>query len=515
MRRLLVDPITGREFELSDAQIEIFGALDGARDLRAAAERASSLIGMEIAPELIEEMLAEFDRLALLEPGEADRIDRELDAALAAEIERAQREARRAFFRERRREKLEAALETMRALPYYARALPEPLPVLKEPEDVARLPLLDKATLRANFGAFLSGHEPSDVVWMSTSGTTGDRQQVARSRADWEASQPFTWTLNRAVRDVFGERYCRLTTPICNGTECHIGRATREERTRGPRLALETTTQIASLPDEAVARMARELEEHEPRYLLVDPTYLAIFAAHAERLGIRLPRVQVVITSYELSSALHRDRIARAFECPVYAVYGATEFGATILECEAGRHHVNPESAIVEILRDGREAGSSAGRIVVTTLDKKVMPLLRYDTGDLAIRATTPCDCAWGETDTLASLEGRSADAIVSPVGEEITPAAVDRAIAPAASGGIVTYCLVQIAEATYRLELLPSPSITEAEVARVLDAVHGVLGAGARVKVARRRELVPAASGKFRLSYAEPHAARTLDPRA
>lgn len=493
---LFFDPITGRELELSPEQIAIVRALEGEPTIEGAAEAAGRALGVELPPDLVLELAAVLDELGLLERA-GDGADR---------IRVRKREARRRFFEEERLEKLKLALEKLSALPYYASVLPSPLPTLDHLDDLARLPRLDKATLRARFDAFLPRDLPPDVRWLSTSGTSGERQQLARSEADWDLAQTFTWTLNRAVRDVLGARYARLTTPVCDGTECHLSRASLEERTQGPRLALETTTGIASLPDEAVRRMVRELEDHAPEYFLADPSYLAMVVAQAERLRLRMPRVKLVVSSYELCSALHRRRIEEAFECPLFEAYGASELGAMALQCEAGRLHVNPSSYVLEVLCRGQEAPGSVGRVVVTSLDKSIMPLLRYDTGDLAVRASGPCTCAWAETDTLERLCGRAVDVLSRTDGSLVTPADVDARISAAASRDLVSYALVQEEQAKYRASLL---SYAPCDLGPVRDALHDLLGPGASVRVERRRELLPAPSGKFRLSHAASAALR------
>jgi phenylacetate-CoA ligase len=205
-----------------------------------------------------------------------------------------------------------------------------------------------------------------------------------------------------------------------------------------------------------------------------------------------------VLSSFESCSALHRRAIADAFECPVFDVYGATEHGAIVLQCDHGSYHVNPESVILEV--DSPDP-RGVGRMLVTTLDKAILPLLRYETGDLAIRRETPCTCAWSETDMLESLEGRAIDCIVDTQGRRVTPGAIDRMIAPELQG-VVGYCLVQAGEGTYRLELLPGQGFSPAGCERARAALHELLGSNAVIRVAQERELLPSASGKFRLAY-------------
>jgi phenylacetate-CoA ligase len=300
------------------------------------------------------------------------------------------------------------------------------------------------------------------------------------------------------VQASLDQRFCRLTPPFCSGLECHVTHAPVDARTQGLRLLLSSGLDIASWPAARIIQTVEEMTAHEPGYLFVDPTYLAIIVERARALRLKLPRVRFVLTLFELCSALHRRAISEAFECPVFDTYGATEFGPIIMQCECGTYHVNPESVIVEV--DSPDA-RGVGAMLVTTLHKSIMPLLRYDTGDLAIRGTTRCDCRCSETDTLRSLEGRLVDCIASTNGQRVTPGAVDRAIAPELEG-VVTYCLVQRGPLAYRLELLPGQTFLAARTKRAVEALHELLGPGATIHVTHERELLPAASGKFRLAY-------------
>jgi phenylacetate-CoA ligase len=74
---------------------------------------------------------------------------------------------------------------------------------------------------------------------------------------------------------------------------------------------------------------------------------------------------------------------------------GGTEFGLVAARCEAGRYHVHREHCLVEILdENGRPcAPGQTGHIIVTGLSNHAMPLIRYDTGDLAEAASGNCPC--------------------------------------------------------------------------------------------------------------------------
>lgn len=483
---LLFDPVTGRELSLSPVQMAVLEAVDSHADLEAAAAVLTSKLGMEVDSGLLAELLALFGEMCLLSPAPPEDV-----------ICARQREAKRRQWAERRLEKLDSALLAWQELPYYASLAKGAL----RASELLTYPILDKATLRARWADFFpeSAALGPDVVRLSTSGTAGERLPIVRSLRDWEAGQTYTWALNRTIAGALPSRYCKLTTPHCGGTECHLREMSREERTRGESLVLESYPEMASLPRARVEKIAREMVEHEPVYILADPAYLAILIDHARRYDLPLPRPRFVVTSYERSSALHVRAIAEALSCPVYDAYGASELGAMIVQCEMGSYHVNPESFLLELLP--HESG--AFRMVVTALDKRVMPLLRYDTGDLALPRAEPCSCPASESDVLASLEGRSSEVISAVDGRLLTVGAVDRCIAEVARG-VVTYSLVQEGADRYRLEVLASAGSEGPNVAELRDAVCCLVGERARIRVERCRELLPGPSGKFVLAVRE-----------
>jgi phenylacetate-CoA ligase len=90
-----------------------------------------------------------------------------------------------------------------------------------------------------------------------------------------------------------------------------------------------------------------------------------------------------------------RSFVERRFNVPVHQVYGMTEFGLVAVRCEAGRYHVHREHCLVEILdENGRPcAPGETGFIIVTGLQNFAMPLIRYNTGDLAEATGGKCPC--------------------------------------------------------------------------------------------------------------------------
>lgn len=114
-------------------------------------------------------------------------------------------------------------------------------------------------------------------------------------------------------------------------------------------------------------------------------------------------------------------------EVELYATYSSTEMSATFSECEHGcGGHVHPELIITEIIGEDNmpvEDGCP-GEIVITTLGVEGMPLLRFKTGDIATKITSPCACGRNSY-RLTPLIGRKNN-MIKLKGTTIYPPAIN-----------------------------------------------------------------------------------------
>ena len=265
------------------------------------------------------------------------------------------------------------------------------------------LPVLRKDEVQENATALLAEafEHPGDRVASSTvsSGTTGRPTRVYFSMRAWRMfevlkQREYRWfrfdpahkllsirLASQLPRKADGARLADrevLTNPAWG----HMGAAFRT----GPHLHYNVTN-----PIDAQLRMLRE---HKPRYLVSYPESLEhlAFAAASER---PVDSIQSLLAVSEQLTPGMRRHIVRSFGAPLQQNYGLNEVGLVAVRCEAGRYHVHAEHCHVEILDDAgqRVEPGKTGRIVVTSLSNTAMPLLRYDTGDLAEAAEGDCPC--------------------------------------------------------------------------------------------------------------------------
>jgi phenylacetate-CoA ligase len=190
------------------------------------------------------------------------------------------------------------------------------------------------------------------------------------------------------------------------------------------RLGIGRTIWISpALPlDEQLAQLAAA----EPDFVFSAPTLLrrVCRAAIRRELGLRAPRA--VFCHSEMLDLETRDTVRRALRVDPYDVYGMTEVGYIAWQCERrGDLHVNAELVAVE-LRTGRGAAGPGelGRVIVTDLRGRTMPLLRCDTGDLARASTSVCRCGM-TLPTIGRIEGRQQHAFELVDGRVVTARAV------------------------------------------------------------------------------------------
>jgi phenylacetate-CoA ligase len=128
-----------------------------------------------------------------------------------------------------------------------------------------------------------------------------------------------------------------------------------------------------------------------------------------------------------------RARIEEAWQARVIDHHGLTEVGPVSFECweSPGFLHINESEYICEILdpESGREVGDGeAGELVLTNLGRLASPVIRYRTGDVAVKHLAPCACGR----TWMRLQGgilARADDMINVRGVNVYPASIEAVV--------------------------------------------------------------------------------------
>jgi phenylacetate-CoA ligase len=335
-------------------------------------------------------------------------------------------------------------------------------------QDLARLPLTTKATLRREFPdrAVAANVPRRRLLGGTTSGSTGtpfrfyrDRQAEDGRHASYRFFLDWTGATLRDTRVVIAYH---ASTP----REARGVRAAR-------RLLLGEQTLLLSGVDLTAAGLSREVDRLRGRYFIqAYPSYATRLAGAILDEGRALAAYPVTaIAMTETLTPVNAAAIGRAFRCPVANHYSSWEILHIAQSCPDNPDvlHVNSERVIAWIAGDdGRPAAAGErGRVVLTDLDNYAMPFINYDIGDWAV-ADRPCPCGRG-LPTIRELEGRVGEVIRTPDGRVIAPGALTRRLTRQILDRVWEFQAVQGSSDAVVLRVVPSVRFS-AETGRALQ---------------------------------------------
>ncbi len=291
-------------------------------------------------------------------------------------------------------------------------------------EDMAQLPFTTPEDLRREPLRLLcvSQGEIERVVTMDTSGTTGRPKRIYFTRDDLERTIDFfahgmatmVGSGGRVLLFMPGERPGSVGDLLARGLR-RIGATCRCHG-------------FVDDLDEAVRAIAARGSE----CLVGTPAQILAVARHGRGKGMLQPGdVGTVLLSGDPVTPALREAIAQTLGCEVLVHYGLTETGlGGGVECRAQAGvHLREADLYVEIVAPASGESLPAGQegeVVLTTLSRRGMPLLRYRTGDLGRLLSEPCPC--GTSLPRLAVRGRG-DACVRLAHGGLESAALDEAL--------------------------------------------------------------------------------------
>jgi len=296
---------------------------------------------------------------------------------------------------------------------------------VRGPADLAQLPFTTKADLRDHYPFGLFARPPAKLARIhASSGTTGKSTVVGYTAGDLDRwSDLMARSLFAAgawpgdvVHNAYG--YGLFT----GGLGAHYG-AERLGCAVVPASGGGTERQVELICDFGAS------------VLCATPSYALAIAEAAQRQGVdlRASRLRVGMFGAEPWSQALRAELQERLGLRAVDVYGLSEIMGPGVACEcesqAGLHAwedhflfevIDPETSLPV-------APGQAGELVITTLTKEALPLLRYRTRDITRLDATPCAC--GRTHArIMRITGRSDDMLIIR-GVNVYPSQVEAAL--------------------------------------------------------------------------------------
>ena len=198
-------------------------------------------------------------------------------------------------------------------------------------------------------------------------------------------------------------------------------------------------------------------------------------------------KFQGVITHGEVLSAEVREKIERAFETKVYDLYRYRLPVAGMGQCHyCDGYHLFSEFCIIELVdfegRPVREK-NGLGRIVVTNLTNRALPLIRFETGDIAVYDGDECDCGMGTPKIVKEVVGTRDDILISSDGGYVRPDILRDALSRAGYSR-PGYQLVQKNRYDFKLTLVRDPDYSAEKLDRINECLLDKLGENTRLTI-------------------------------
>lgn len=218
---------------------------------------------------------------------------------------------------------------------------------------------------------------------------------------------------------------------------------------------------------------------------------------HGGQATPRLP-LQLIHTVSEVVPDEMRALVRTIPGCRLADLYGCTEAGIVAMQCpQCDAYHPADRHVHLELLtEDGRPAGAGEmGRVVLTPLFNRAMPLVRYEVGDYAVRAARN-DCPRSPV-AISRIVGREQSMFKLPDGRRLMPLLPGRA---AERLGVRKYKLFQTTLRDIELHYIPLDAGGEVAESLAQELVDMFMAPGFKVRCVRVAEIPRSPSGKYLL---------------
>ena len=297
--------------------------------------------------------------------------------------------------------RLQRILERAKTLPFYRERLANIDPTTVTPQELSALPFISRDDLTEHFqdnpdGGFLT----DDVVQLHLTPAPGVGKMpefLTQNDISWQADAVVTQLGRCGLSE---KDKCLVVFSyhmLAGGWLFHEGL-----------LKLGAATLALGPADaEQVVEIA---ETYSFNVLVSNPSF-------ARKVGEAGGQFEKLIAAGEPFTAVpdYREQVEGALECRAYDAYGLSETGVVAAETSAQDGlHIVEEAGVLEVLdpqtlepvKDGDK-----GELVVTSLTREGMPILRFRTGDLTLKGSHDGKLhlprgVFGRTDTMVKVKG-------------------------------------------------------------------------------------------------------------
>jgi phenylacetate-CoA ligase len=274
---------------------------------------------------------------------------------------------------------------------------------LKKLSDLSKFPVVTKELIRNRYKEMINdNYNINKLKCTYSSGSTGEPKifYYDNETYGWRLASKYCGWKRAGFK--FGEKWLRISMAERNTLFYKI-------------FNFFSRCMYFSLTDfdkDKCERIRQRIEKERPKMIYSYSSSLYVLADYLNKQGKSYDFVESIIVQGDMVFPKYREVIEKVFNTKCIDTYGGD--GIVISgQCKEGNYHIQDLGVIVEFVDEKfkKVPDGEMGRILVTDLHNKVMPLIRYEIADLGIKKKGECKCG-SSFSMMSQLLGRDTDVI-------------------------------------------------------------------------------------------------------
>jgi phenylacetate-CoA ligase len=278
------------------------------------------------------------------------------------------------------------------------------------------IPPLTKLDIQQNFGGLTADNVPkTERVKNQTGGSTGSPLQFYVDKERFDSRMASTSRHNEWA----GYRHGDWCAYLWGARLDMMTEDTLWNRLRNRLVYRRIELNTSSISEQDWERFIEEVRRLRPRVMLAYAQSAVLFGERVRNGALDIG-FDSIITTAEVLLPEQRAELEATFGGKVFNRYGCRELSIIASECNQHEGlHVNADALFLELAEDPA-APEASGKIVITDMLNRSMPLIRYEIGDVGRWGAEGCSC--GRTmPLLADVQGRITDFLTLKDGRKIS----------------------------------------------------------------------------------------------
>ncbi len=257
---------------------------------------------------------------------------------------------------------------------------------------------------------------------------------------------------------------------------------------------------ISAYDDAAFSKVVKFIFDRHICFVKGYASVIERLTEFVERTGTVLPRGMIFITISEILTENVRSRIVDRLGLHVVSQYANEEnglLGQSVLDGPGTVFRLNRANCKIELLgldNDEPVSMGQPGRVVVTDLTNRAMPMIRYDIGDVAVCLEAASS---GDPSVIRLLDCRHIDMIYDTSGH-LVPMVVPTQILTLPSLRQLQFIQMDVKEYVLNLNLMPDSQDVDCDI--MAQYIKDLLGQDAVIHVHILNEMPQISARKHKL---------------